>query len=201
MILTENEKRVLRFLAATEKDYSINDVAKACGITPNGAYKMLRKLEKEGVLLAKHIANIKAYKPDFQNEKTARIYELAFMPDAIQGRLKLRSDDLERLKAVTKACVIFGSYITAKQKPEDLDALFVVEKNDFESYKKVLAKVQDIAPVKIHGVVQTTEDMRQNLKKNDHIITEALQKGVALWGFDTIVKVIKKCHTTKTRYA
>lgn len=192
LILTENERRVLRFLAAKPgRDYSINDVAKGCGITPNGAYKILRKLEKEGVLLAKQIANIKSYKPDFQNEKTARIYELAFMPDAIQGRVKLRSDDLERLKAVTKACILFGSYITAKQKPEDLDALFVVEKGDFENYKKALAKVQDIAPVKIHDVVQTADDLRQNLKKNNPIVTEALQKGIALWGFNTIVKVIK----------
>ncbi len=192
MILTKNEKRVLRFLGAKpEMDYSINDVAKACGITPNGAYKILRKLEKEGVLLAKQIANIKAYKPDFKNEKTARVYELAFMPDTLEGRVKLRLEDLKQLKAVTKACVIFGSYITKKQKPEDLDALFVVEKDDFKNYKKALAKVQDIAPVKIHDVVQTTEDMLQNLKKNDHIITEALQKGVALWGFDTLVQVIK----------
>ncbi len=192
MILTENEKRVLRFLAAKpENDYSINDVAKACGVTPNGAYKILRKLENEGVLLAKQIANIKAYKPDFKNEKTARVYELALMPDALQGRVKLRADDLEQLKAVTKACVIFGSYITAKQRPEDIDALFVVEKDHFEGYKKALAKVQDITPVKIHDVVQTTDDLRQNLKKNDPIVTEALQKGVALWGFDTIVQVIK----------
>lgn len=136
MILTENEKRVLRFLAAKPgMDYSINDVAKACGVTPNGAYKILRKLEKEGVLLAKQIANIKSYKPDFQNEKTARVYELAFMLDTLDDRVKLRLDDLKQLKAVTKACVLFGSYITTKQKPEDLDALFVVEKENFESYR------------------------------------------------------------------
>ena len=192
-MLTENEKRVLRFLAANAaRDYSINDVAKACNITPNGAHKMLIKLEREGVLKAKHVANIKAYKPEFENEKTARIYELAFMPEALlQGRIKLRADDLKQLKAVTKACVLFGSYVTAKQKPEDLDALFVVEKDNFESYKKALGKVQDISPVKIHDVVQTTGDLRKNLKKSDPIVTEALHKGIALWGFDVIVQVIK----------
>lgn len=192
MILTDNEKRVLRFLAAKPgKDYSINDVAKACGITPNGTYKILRKFEKEEVLLAKQIANIKAYKPDFKNEKTAKVYELALMPDALQGRVKLRADDLKQLKAVTEACVIFGSYITSKQRPKDLDGLFVVEKDNFENYKKALARAQDIAPVKIHDVVQTTKDMLQNIKKNDPIVTEALQKGIVLWGFDIIVQVIK----------
>ena len=144
------------------------------------------------MLKVKPIANIKAYKPDFDNEKTTMVYELAFMPDAlIQGRIKLRAEDFKQLKAVTKACVLFGSYVTAKQKPEDLDALFVVEKDNFESYKKALAKVQDITPVKIHDIVQTTEDMRQNLKRKDPIISEALSKGLALWGFGTIVQVIK----------
>ena len=192
MILTENEKRVLRFLAANAAmDYSINDVAKACGITPNGAHKMLTKLEREGVLRAKQIANIKAYKPDFENEKTSKVYELAFMPDTLEGRVKLRLEDLKQLKMATRACILFGSYITAKQKPGDMDALFIVEKDKFESYKKTLAKVQDITPVKIHDIVQTINDLQQNLKKSDPIATEAMHKGLALWGFDTIVKVIK----------
>lgn len=196
MILTTNEKNVLRFLSAKPgADHSINDVAKACNITPNGTFKVLRKLEKEGVLKAKHISNIKAYKPDFENEKTASVYELAFMPDILEGRVKLRLDDLKQLKAVTKACIVFGSYVTEKQKPNDLDALFIVEKNNFENYKKALAKAQDITPVKIHDVVQTTQDMLQNLKKEDTIVTEALHRGVVLWGFDTIVHVIK--HATE----
>ncbi len=192
MVLTNNEKRVLRFLAANlGKDHSINDVAKACSITPNGTFKMLAKLEKEGILAAKHIANIKSYKPNFENEKTARLYELAFMPDEMPARVKSRAEDLALLKKTTTACILFGSYITAKQKPEDIDALFLVEKEDFESYKKVLYNVQELAPVKIHDVVQTQEDFKQNLKKHDPIVMEALQKGIALWGFDAIVQVIK----------
>ena len=192
MILTENEKCVLRFLAANAaRDYSINDVAKACGITPNGAHKMLTKLEREGVLKAKQISNIKAYKPDFENEKTSNVYELAFMPDELQGRVKLRAEDLKQLRTVTSACILFGSYITAKQKPGDLDALFVVEKGAFESYKKALARIQDITPVKIHDVVQTASDLQQNLKKSDPIVTEALHKGITLWGFEIIVEAIK----------
>ena len=173
------------------RDYSINDVAKACGITPNGAYKMLTKLEREGVLKAKQISNIKAYKPDFENEKTSNVYELAFMPDELQGRVKLRAEDLKQLRTVTSACILFGSYITAKQKPGYLDALFVVEKGAFESYKKALARIQDITPVKIHDVVQTASDLQQNLKKSDPIVTEALHKGITLWGFEIIVEAIK----------
>ena len=150
MILTVNEKHVLLFLAvSTRKNYSINEIAKACKLTPNGVHKLLAKLEKEDILKASKIANIKAYKLNFESEKTVRVLELALMSDAIEGRVKLRKEDLKPLKAVTKACVLFGSYITTKKEPRDLDILFVLEKRNFEAYKRVLSKVQDITPVKI----------------------------------------------------
>ncbi len=192
MILTLNEKRVLRFLATSpNRDYSINGIAKACGITPNGAYRLLNKLMMLCILKLKPIANISSYKLDFSKEKTESILGLAFMPDLLEGRIKPRELDLASLKASTKACVLFGSYITAKQKPNDLDVLFVVERKDFALFKRELAKVQDIIPLKIHDVVQTEDDLRQNLKKNDPIVIEALRGGIVLWGSDILVKVIK----------
>ncbi len=191
-MLTANEKRILRFLATSVgKDYSINDVAKACSITPNGTYKILTKLKKEGVLNVKQIANIKSYKLNLEHEKTVRVLELALMPELPEGRVKARACDLQPLKSITQACVIFGSYITTKQKPGDLDILFVLERKNFEEYKKALAKVGDIVPVKIQDVVQTSEDITQNLKKNDQVIIEALRYGIVLWGFDLLAQVIK----------
>ena len=175
------------------KDYSINDVARRVSVAPNGAYKILRKFQKEGILIIKEIANIKSYRLYFENENTVRLLELAFS-DGMDGRLKLRAQDVQRLKPVTEACVIFGSYTTNKPKPSDLDVLFVMEKQKFEQYKKELAKVQDITPIKIQDVVQTSADLLQNLKKNDPIITEALRNGVVLWGINIVVRVIKNSY-------
>lgn len=195
MILTNNEKCVLRLLAANVgKDTSMNDIGRGCSVSPAGAHKILTKLEKEGILKAKQIANIKSYSLDFSSEKTQRVLELAFMPDALEARVKLRADDLAPLKKATKACILFGSYITPKKTPGDLDVLFVLEKTSFEQYKKALAKAQDITPVKIQDVVQTSEDFEKNLKKQDPIIIAAIRTGIVLWGFDLLVQIIRKCH-------
>ncbi len=192
MVFTKNEKQVLRLLATSiGRDYSINDIAKACGITPNGTYKILKKLEMEGILKARHIANIKAYKLDFNCEKTERVLELALMPDALDGRVNLRAADLKPLRGVAQACVLFGSYITTKKAPGDLDVLFVLERADFEAYKRALSKIQDIAPVKIQDIVQTADDALQNLGKGDPVIVAALRKGIVLWGFGVLVQVMK----------
>ncbi len=173
---------------------SINEIAKQCKISPNGAYKILAKLELEGILKAKQISNIKAYYINFDNEKTSRVLEIAFIFEIKDGRIKARADDLKPFMRITRACVIFGSYISAKQKPGDLDIFFILEKRMFESYKKALAKAQDIVPLKIHDIVQTPADAQKNLKKHEPIVTEALRNGIVLWGAETIVRAIKNGH-------
>ncbi len=192
MLLTANEKRVLRFIGSSlNVDYSINEIAKKCNVSPNGAYKILNKLENGGILKIKIIANIKSYKINFENDITKKILELAFMPDKLEGRVQLRFEDIKQLKAVTTACILFGSYITTKKKPNDLDILVVLEKKNFDSYKKSLSKVQDICPIKIQDIIQTTNDLIQNIKKQDPIVHEALKEGIFLWGAEKIVEAIE----------
>lgn len=190
-MLTANEKQVLRFLAASiRKDYSINDIAKESKLSPNGTYKLLSKFEKEGVLKVKKIANIKSYKLNFENEKTFMVLNLAFMPTITQERINSRIEDLKPLQPLTQICILFGSYITKKRNPSDLDVLLVLERKKFEKYKQMLSKVQDITPIKIQDVIQTTKDLGENLKKEDPIIVEIIKKGIIVWGFDMLVKVI-----------
>ena len=193
-MLTKNEKKVLRLLLITvDKHYSINSIAKECGLAPNGAYKILRKFEEEGILKVKHIANIKSYNINFDGEKTENILELVLI-SRLEGRIKYRLEDFKDLKEITKACILFGSYINLKKEPHDLDALFVIDKDNFKKYKKRLADIKDIVPAKIHDVLQTEEDLKNNIINKDKVILQILMEGVILWGGKTIIKVIKNVY-------
>ncbi len=190
-MLTKNENNVLRLIACSfGTHYSINQVAKECGLAPNGAYKILKKFEKEGILAPSKIANIKSYAMDFSSTKTAVIMELVLMPE-LEGRIKYRSDDLKELKEITKACIMFGSYIDLAKNPHDLDVLFVIDKKDYRKYKTKLDSVKHIMPAKIHDVIQTEEDLQNNIKKKDNVILSILRKGLVLWGQSFIIKVIE----------
>lgn len=190
-MLTDNEKKILRFIMSNfNVDYSINNIAKECSLTPNGAFKILKKFEKEGILEVRKIANIKAYSINFDNEKTKNILELSFM-DLLEGRLKHRFEDLKELKNVTKACIMFGSYIKSKKEPNDIDLFFLLDKINYKKFSKYLDEVMDIVPAKIHDVIQTEEDMISNIKKNDKIVIEAIRNGKVLWGYDKLVRIIK----------
>lgn len=192
MVLTTNEKKVLRFLAASVgKTQSMNEVGKGCGVTSGGAFKILTKLEKEGVVRATPIANLKSYRLDFHGENTESVLHIAFVPEKLEGRIKLRAQDLRPLKSCTRICAIFGSYTTTKPNPNDLDIMFVLEKKEFSAYKHALKQAKDIIPIKIQDMIQTTEDLEENLKKGDPVISEIVSRGIVLWGFDALVKVIK----------
>ncbi len=192
-MLTKNEKVVLRYLLVNlNKDASINKISKECKLSPNGAYKILKKFEKEEILIQKKIANLISFKLNLKETKTKKILELVFM-DKLEGKIKYRYNDLKPLEKITSLCIIFGSYITKKDKPNDIDILFVIKKNNYTQYNLILDKVRIITPYKIHDVIQTKEDLIKNIKEESNLIYKILSEGIVLWGEDFLIEVIERC--------
>ena len=189
-MLTLNDKKVVKYLLVNfNLDQSINEVAKNCHLSPNGAYKILQKLQKESILYPKNIANIKAFKVTCGSLKAKRIIELAFM-DKIAGRLEHRYKDHLPFQKISPICIAFGSYITEKKHPEDFDIITIIDRSNFAQYKKTLKEIQEIMPVKIHDVLQTKQDFINNLQQDNKVIKKALQEGVVLWGYDQLIEVL-----------
>jgi len=175
------------------QDYSINQIAKKCSLAPNGAYKILKKFEKEGILKFNKIANIISYELNFDNEKTKSILELTLIP-GLEGRIKFRLDDLKELKKITQICIMFGSYINPKKEPNDLDILFIIDKKHYKYYKELSERLFKTIPVKVHDVLQTEEDFKKNLAKKDKVLMDILNTGIILWGQDKIIDLIEDEH-------
>src|SRR3989338_1524966 len=191
MLFTENERKVLKFIGTSGGNVSINGMGSELNISAGSAYKVLTKFEKEGIITPHPFSNIVTYQFNFENEKTKPLLQLVYIPDKIEGKIKIRAEEFLPLKEFTSLCIFFGSYITSKTKPSDLDVLFVIEKKNYDPFKQSLAEIQDITPVKIHDIVQTQVDLVKNLKKHDPIVVGAIQNGIVLWGYETLVQVIK----------
>ena len=190
-MITENEKNVLKMLLyAFEKMYPINQIARECNIAPNGALKILRKFEKEGILKFERISNIKSYNLNFENEKTKNILQLALISN-LTGRVKFRAEDLSFLRQFTEVCIIFGSYVDIKKDPNDIDLFFIIKDKKFNEYKKQASLIYKTMPIKVHDVIQTEKDVVENIKRKDKIIMEILKTGIILWGYDKVVEIIK----------
>ena len=53
------------------------------------------------------------------------------------------------------------------------DVLFVFNRTNYKEYKKKLVNIRDISPVKIHDIVQTEEDLTENIKKKNTAVLDA----------------------------
>lgn len=175
--------------ASLGEPYSINQIARECNLSPNGAFKILKKFEREGILKARKIANVSSYFLDFDSEKTKSVLKLALVP-RLEGRVKFRAEDLEKLKEIVKICIIFGSYATNKENPNDLDVMFVFDSKNFNKFKEISKRIFQTIPIKVHEVIQTEKDLANNLKKNK-ISFEILRSGVVLWGYDKLIKIVE----------
>lgn len=190
-MLTENEKKVLKLLLMKfDDEYSVNEIARKCNLAPNGAFKILKKLEKEGILKKKKIANIISYSINFNNEKTKNMLELSLI-NGLKGRLKFRKEDLEPIKKITRFCIVFGSYTGIKKEPKDIDILFVIDKSKFKEYKKKTSEIFKTIPIKVHDVIQTKRDFQENIHKKNKVIINALKYGVIFWGHKEIIEFIE----------
>ena len=191
-MITTNEKKVLRFLLVNfAKDYSINEIAKRCSLAPNGAYEILKKFEEKGVLSPKKISNVKSYKINFISKEAIKLLELMLIPNYKEDKISYRYNDLKPLEEISSLCIIFGSYLTQKEKPNDIDVLLVIKKENYRKYSKILEKVKRTLPIHLHDIIQTKEDLSKNIKKREKIILKAISEGLILWGHEFLIEVIK----------
>ena len=190
-MFTKNERRVLRYLIAHfNSETSINQIARECQLSPNGAYKILKKFEEEEVLERRKIANVISYKLIIKTSRAQKIVELAFLYK-LEGRMRYREQDLKPLQEATQLALVFGSYITKKEQPGDLDVLFIIRKRDYTKYHKLKETVELVLPVKLHDILQTKSDLKENMLKRNPAILNALSEGVVLWGQDFLLGVLK----------
>src|SRR3989344_39747 len=191
-MITNNEKKILRILLSNiNSDYSINEIARKCDLAPNGAYEILKKFEEKEILISKKIANSKSYKLNFSSREANKLLELVLMPDYNNIKIRNRYNDLKLLESLTDLCIMFGSYITAKEKPNDLDVLFVFDKKNYKKYSEAIEKVNRVLPLKLHDVIQTRDDLVKNIKNDEKLIINMIFDGVVLWGHEFLIEVLK----------
>lgn len=193
MILTTNETELISYLFRHYREQSsINGLAKKINVTPKGAYKILKKLEKEGIVHKQSIANANIYTLNFQDAKTEDIVKYALKSESPKhSYVKVVQEDLESLQSITDCLILFGSILTKGLQAHDIDILIIIDKNRVSQVQSTIKNIERVLPKKIHAVFQTRADMQKNLHKQDPIVIAALQQGFILWGHEIIYELIE----------
>ncbi len=192
-LITYNETKILTYLFRHyHEKLSINELAKNVGVTPKGAYKILKKFEIDSLVVKEKIANAQIYSLDFANEKTEHLLKyILTSAKTPNSYVTVLEQDLQALKEVVKGVIVFGSVLEKGFKAHDIDILVVIEKQKLSSLKTKIKEFEATSPKKTHLVIQTIDDIQRNLHKQDPVVVEILQKGYIMHGHSLFYSVIK----------
>ncbi len=193
MVLTRNEQRLLTYLWRnyTEK-LSINELAKRIGITPKGAYTILKKNEKASLVTKRTIANAVIYQFNYRDKKTKDLVEYALKSEQPPNSyVAVLEKDLQPLQKKADAAILFGSVVTKGLPAHDIDLLVVINPKNLLTLKAKIKEFENISPKTVHLVIQTKADLQKNLRKKDPVVMEVLRTGHILWGYDLLYCLIE----------
>ena len=171
-------------------EYNANNITKKIKITPAGAFKAMKNLERRNLIIGKKMGKAVFYKVNLKDYYAFRIMETLLINEA---RIKASRwlDEFKDLFKYTEILIIFGSIIKDSKKANDIDLLTVFKKENNNKINDLIKERRLISTKPIHIIKQTTKDLENNLKKSDKVILNAVKNGYVLHGHEKLLEVIK----------
>lgn len=190
--ITKKEmESVLTILKNPNKDYNANNLSLDINISRMGALKIVKRLEKQGLLKSKKLGKSVFYKINLDNEYAIEyiIFLLKLEAEQTSPYVKRWVSELRKIRNAS-IIILFGSILDKNGKANDIDALFVTNQENFSKLKKEAERINELSEKKLHPVYQTIDDLKNNIKKNDKVILNAI-KGIIVFGYKDLMEVLK----------
>ena len=165
--LSDNEFSVINFLVRnfTEK-LTIRNIAQRLKFSPAGVFNILKKLEKENIVVGQKLGTGLFYAINFENRIAEHLAGIVLLYS--EENIELNVEQLKQAKAAIldkKTLLLITGSIT----------------------------VLDITIPNVEVITKTEDEVIGLLRKKDSAMLQLLIKGIVLFGEDRIVEVIKQC--------
>ncbi len=190
LALTKKEREALILLF---KDFRANHNASSLGkrleISRIGAMKILKKLEKHGLIKSEKIGNSLIFKLDLNEDYTIKLMSFLLSDEA--NNFKRWQDEFKKLFKPGRIVIFFGSASRNYLKANDIDILVVIDKKDYKEIAELIEERQQFLPKKIQSIIMTRGDLESNIRNNLGVSLEIVKTGIVLYGQNDYVEVIK----------
>ena len=181
-MIPKNTVRVIMYLLRNieEYGYNINQIAKLNKISVGSAFKILKELEKDKIIIKKEISNASHYKLNFDNPETIKLCELLILAEKrnLKGYGKLYADEVVRFKGA-EMIILFCSVLKGKEF-HDVDVLFLTHQtkkvNDF------CLEVSQIRTKPVVPLIMKKEDLIKAMRNKKEAILDMMKEGIVLKG-------------------
>jgi len=189
--LTKKEQEALLIIYKDVANfYNANSLSKEIGITQVGTMKLLKRFEKNNILLSKRIGKSIVYKIDIEKEFVQKLIAFALMNEA--SKYQRWNDEFKSLCKKDRILLFYGSASRNYSNAKDIDIFIVVNKEELHEVNKKLEEIQNILPKKIHAIKATKEDLVKNIKEKNKSMVEILKTAIVLYGYDKYMGVVNE---------
>jgi predicted nucleotidyltransferase len=190
-IRTRKEGEVmLKLFKDFTKEYNANSLSKEIKISPRGALKILKKLESENLCVSKKLGKARFYKVNLNDLYTRKVIETLLIAETKEKAARWM-DEFKQICEETEIMLIFGSAIRNLKEANDIDVMFVYKKKNYKKIQEFITIKNKLLPKRIHDISQTIQDLKENLKKRNPAIVDAIRTGYVMHGHDKVVEVVK----------
>ena len=187
--LTKKEQEALLIIYKSLANfYNANSLSKELEITQVGAMKLLKRFEKNNILLSKKIGKSIIYKINIEEEFAQKLIAFALINES--GKHQRWKDEFKALQKKGRILLFYGSASRNYSDAKDIDIFIVIDKKDFNEASKELEKIQKILPKKLHAIKATKEDLIKNIKENNKSMIEILKTAIVLYGYDDYMEAV-----------
>jgi len=183
---------VLALFKDFSTDYNANSLSKVLNITSMGTLKILKRLEKQGILRSKQLGKAVFYTIDFKNSYAKTYLKFILQKEAEQSGPKIGRwiVELRKFQPVAEMGILFGS-VLKKEEFNDVDLLLIIKKQQNRKVNSLLKDISGLSTKHIHTIKQTRADLKENLNAKDKVLLSIVRTGVILFGYDKIIEVIE----------
>jgi len=187
-----NSKILKILLKEFSVKHTITSIAKELGMSRVGAWKTLKKLEKESLVILTRLGPGKtstcSISLNWENPLLEKTLSLILAEEAIKNQRWL--DNFKELENKIDFLILYGSIIYSNA-ANDIDILGITHKNNFIEIESTIAKIQKTQIKKIHAVNFKEAEFKQELEKPNRAFIDAINRGIVLFGHEKFIRFIR----------
>lgn len=194
-MIPKNTAKIISFLLRNinKFGFNINQIARLNKISVGSAFKILKELEKDDIIVKNEISNAYHYKLNLNNPEAKKICELLLLAEKrnLKGYAKVYAEEVIKFKEA-EMIIIFGSVLKEKQF-NDVDVLFITNMT-----KRVTDFCLEISKIRTKPVVPMIlrkEDIGKMIKQGNEAVLSIIKEGIVLKGESAFVEAMKDVNT------
>ena len=175
-------------------EHTITSLSKEAKLSRVGTWKILKKLEKENLILLSQLGkgktSINKVTLNWNNLVLEKTLALILAEEAVKNNRWINA--FKDLENKVDFLIIYGSIIYSSKEANDIDVIEIT--NKFLEVEKIITKIQKTQMKKIHAINMTQKEFREELQKNNAFM-DAVKKGIILFGQEKFIKFMKGINT------